>query len=106
MWFTRWSSHRNGSVAYMRDVFEGSGWTKALAEADVAPSDKSDSFLTAAHLTRTKHANQVTLLTLYNLKKEAFMPGELPQDFESATAWRNDMQKKILFLLLGSCHEI
>ena len=55
----------------MRDVFEGSGWTKALAEADVAPSDKNDSFLTAAHLTRTKHANLVTLLALHNLKKEA-----------------------------------
>ena len=91
---SRWSSHRNDFVAYIRDVLKGSGWTVALTEACVAPSGEADSFLRATHLTRTRHANQVTLLTLHNLQKDAFMLNELPKYFESATAWRNNMQKR------------
>ena len=89
------------------DILEGSGWTTALTEAGGAHSGKADSFLRAAHLTRTRHAHQVTLLNLRNLQKEAFMLSELPRDFEFATAWRNDMQiiKSYLYVF-GSCHEI
>ena len=76
------------------DVLEGSGWTTSLTEAGVAPSGKAKLFMRAAHLIRTRHAQQVTLLTMHNLQKEAFMLSELRKDFESATAWKNDMQKK------------
>ena len=48
------------------DVLEGSGWTAALTQADVASSGTADSYLKATHLTRTRHAHQVTLLTLQN----------------------------------------
>ena len=65
----------------LEDVLEGSGWTTSLTESGVAPSGKADSFLRAAHLTRTRHAHQVTLLNLHNLQKEAFMLSELPKDF-------------------------
>ena len=78
----------------MGDVLGGSGWTTALTQAEVASSGTADSYLKAAHVTRTRHAHQVTLLTLYILQKEAFMLSEGPKDNASAMARRNDMQKK------------
>ncbi|XP_056135325.1 uncharacterized protein si:ch211-110p13.9 [Lampris incognitus] len=76
------------------DLLEGSGWTTALTEADVASSGMAASFLKAAHLTRTRHAHQVTVLTLHNLQQEAFRLSAGPKDEESLLAWRNDMLKK------------
>ncbi|KAJ8349373.1 hypothetical protein SKAU_G00245030 [Synaphobranchus kaupii] len=73
---------------------EGSGWTTALTEADVASSGMAESFLKAAHLTRTRHAHQVTLLTLHNLQQEAFRLSAGPKDEEYLMAWRNEMLKK------------
>ena len=35
------------------DFLEGSGWTVALSDAGIASSGTADSFLKAAHLTRT-----------------------------------------------------
>ena len=37
------------------DLLDGSGWTTALTEADVASSSVADSFLKASHLTRTRY---------------------------------------------------
>ena len=52
------------------DVWEGSGWTEALAEGEVVSSGVAQSFLKAAHLTRTRHCFEpVTLLTLRNIVK-------------------------------------
>ena len=39
------------------DVLEDSGWSTALAEAEVASSGTADSFLKVAYLTRTRHAH-------------------------------------------------
>ena len=75
------------------DVLEGSGWTAALTQADVASSGTADSYLKATHLTRTRHVHQVTLLTLHKLRKEAFMLTDGSNDEESVKAWRNNMQK-------------
>lgn len=36
------------------DLLDGSGWTTALTEAEVATSGIADSFLRASHLTRTR----------------------------------------------------
>ena len=55
---------------------EASGWTDALTEGEVASSGIADSFLKVAHLTRTRHAHNVTLLTLQKLQKEAFIHSE------------------------------
>ena len=51
------------------DVWEGSGWTEALTEGEVVSSGVAESFLKAAHLTRTRHGHQVILLTLRNIMK-------------------------------------
>ena len=55
------------------DVLENSGWTAALTEAEVATSGIASSFLKATHLTRTRHAHQITLLALKKLQHEAFL---------------------------------
>ena len=44
------------------DYLEGSGWTNALTQAGIASFSTADSFLKASHLTRTRHAHQVTAL--------------------------------------------
>ena len=70
------------------DLLDGSGWTTALAEAGVASAGTADSFLKVTHLTRTRHAHQVTLLTLRNLLKEAFLKNKGSTDGHSFMAWR------------------
>ena len=70
-------------------------WTDpALAEAEVASSGKAESFLKVAHLTRTRHSHQVTLMILHNLQQEALLLSKSPKDKNYAVAWRSDMQKK------------
>ena len=50
------------------DVLENSGWTAALTEAEVASSGTASSFLKVAHLAKTRHAHQITLLALKKLQ--------------------------------------
>ncbi|KAG0716348.1 hypothetical protein GWK47_009930 [Chionoecetes opilio] len=51
---------------------EGSGWVEALQEAEIATPGIVESFLKASHVTRTRHAHQVTACTLYILLKNAY----------------------------------
>jgi hypothetical protein len=43
------------------DLLDGSGWTTALTESEVASSGTADSFLKVSHITRTQHAHQFTV---------------------------------------------
>ena len=47
------------------NLLKSSGWTSALVQAGVATAGTADSFLTAAHITRTRRAHQVTACVLY-----------------------------------------
>ena len=76
------------------DVLEGSGWTDALIEAEVASPGVAESFLKTSHLTRTRHGHQVSLLALHNLQREAFILFEGPKDEKSQQLWRKDMVQK------------
>lgn len=49
------------------DWLSGSGWTVALTKACVTTSGSAESFLGAAHITKTRYAYQVTALALYTL---------------------------------------
>ena len=71
------------------DLLAFSGWTEALTEADVATSGTAVSFLKASHITRTRHAHQVTALALSKLQQDAFALSD-SKDFE---AWRLKMIK-------------
>ena len=75
------------------DWLDESGWTSAFAEAGVASPGTADSFLKASHLTRTRHAHQITASSLSILMHRAYdeygkslAADEMPQAFE---AWRN-----------------
>ena len=76
------------------DMLEGSGWTEALTEGEVASSGFAESFLKASHLTHTRHAHQVTHLAIQNLQREAFLLSKRTNTKESSKTWKNEMQCK------------
>jgi len=47
------------------DLLDGRGWTSAITQANVASSGTADSFLKASHISRTRHAHQVTACSLH-----------------------------------------
>ena len=47
------------------DLLCKSGWTDVLVETNVATSGTADSYLNATHITRTRHAHQVTCLASF-----------------------------------------
>ena len=67
-----------------------SGWTVALCEAGIASSGVAESFLTVSHLTRTRHAHQVTIAALYKLQREAYSLSD-ESNFET---WQLSMIEK------------
>ena len=51
---------------------EQSGWSEALTLSDVATAGRAESYLNAAHLTRTRYAHEVTAAALYILQQDAY----------------------------------
>ena len=51
---------------------QGSGWVDALVQAGISSQGKADSFLKAAHVTRTRIAHQITATALYILQRQAY----------------------------------
>ena len=74
------------------DYLTDSGWTVALSEAGIASSGIAESFLKVSHLTRTRHAHQITIAALYKLQKEAYSLSDVQNI--SYEQWRLDMIKK------------
>ncbi len=54
------------------DWLKGSGWVQALVQAEIATAGTAESFLHAAHVTRTRRAHQVTAAALYMLQHHAY----------------------------------
>lgn len=54
------------------DWLKGSGWSQALVQAGITTAGTADSFLKAAHVTRTRRAHQVTAAALYTLQQQAY----------------------------------
>ncbi|VDI48817.1 Hypothetical predicted protein, partial [Mytilus galloprovincialis] len=54
------------------DWLDNSGWTSALSQANIASSGTADSFLKASHVSRTRHAHEVTASALYILMKRSY----------------------------------
>eukprot|EP00733_Pompholyxophrys_punicea_P000439 Pompholyxophrys_punicea_v1_NODE_121_length_3355_cov_8.294759.p1 type:complete len:312 gc:universal NODE_121_length_3355_cov_8.294759:1498-2433(+) len=69
------------------DLLEGSGWTNVLVNAEIATTGTAASFLTGSHITRTRHAHQVTLLGLYQLRKKAFLNTNGSHDDANFQTW-------------------
>ena len=60
------------SLATIGDLLDGSGWTHALALANIATPGTAESFLKTTHVTRTRHAHQVTASALSILLHTAY----------------------------------
>ena len=54
------------------DWLADSGWTAAIADANIASSGVADSILAASHLSRTRHALEVTACSLHIIMKKAY----------------------------------
>ena len=52
------------SLKVLGDWLEDSGWVEAFVQAKVASAGIAESFLKASHVTRTRHAHQVTASSL------------------------------------------
>ena len=62
-------------LATIGDLLDGSGWTHALAQANIAsavPPGTAKSFFKTTHVTRTRHAHQVTARALSTLLHKAY----------------------------------
>ena len=75
---------------------EDSGWTSVLEQAGVTTPGTADSFLKASHVSRTRHAHQVTAAALYILMDKAYKTyregvdeGEEPKSFSD---WRKQAE--------------
>ena len=73
------------SMTRLSSWLEKSRCTSALVQADIASPGTADSFLEASHLTRTRHANQVTASSLFILSNRAYVTY---RDF--ASQWNTD----------------
>ncbi|KAG7178072.1 hypothetical protein Hamer_G003830 [Homarus americanus] len=60
---------------------QGSGWAETLVQADVASPGTANSFLKAAHVTRTRRGHQITAATLNILQHKAY--GKYTEDAQS-----------------------
>ena len=69
---------------------EGSGWTAAPSEVNVASTGTADSFLKATSVTRTRRAHQVTASSLYVLLTKAYMSYKEGLESEAEVVSFND----------------
>jgi len=51
---------------------KGSGWIEALTAASITTPGTAESFLTAGHVKRSRHAHEVTAATLHILQQRAY----------------------------------
>ena len=101
--YARWFAQRNGTLEYTRGCIGRFWLAAALTQADVTSCGTADTYLKATHLTRTRHAHRVTLLTLHQLRKEAFMLTDGSNDEES---FGETTCRRIYVRVLGPDHEI
>ena len=72
-------------------VLDCSGWTNALTRAGIATAGTAKSFIRVSHLKRTRHAHQVTVVTLPRLEQDAFEKNLQEENSESIDLWRLSM---------------
>jgi hypothetical protein len=60
------------TLKLLGDWLEDSGWTNALVQAGIASLGTSKSYINVSHVTKTRHAHQVTAASLYTLLQQAY----------------------------------
>ena len=85
------------ALKVLGDLLDSSGWTGALTQANIASSGTADSYLKVSHVTRTRHAHQVTVSSLYILLHKAYTEYSSSQEDEeglkSLEAWCDERAK-------------
>ena len=77
------------------DILDGIGWDTLISEADIATPGVAKSLLKVSHLMRTRNAHQVTLLSLFILKMEAWNEyRDLPKSTMSYHEWTTKMSSE------------
>lgn len=84
-----------GMWTALGDLLEGSGWSAAITEAGITTSGSAQSLLKCAHITRTRHAHQVTALALAKLQQQAYIHATTNQTFQE---WKESMKSYPTFL--------
>ena len=84
-----------GMWSALGDLLEGSRWSAAITEAKIATSGSAQALLKCSHITRTRHAYQVTALVLAKLQRQAYNHAETVLPF---IEWRNRMKEYPTFL--------
>jgi hypothetical protein len=54
------------------DWLENSGWKTSLTQANITSAGRADSFIKSSHVSRTRHAHEVTACSLYILQQQAY----------------------------------
>jgi len=65
------------------DIVDGSGWTDALTQADIATAGTCEGFLRASHVTKTCRAHHVTAAALYQLQQTAYLNSKEMENSDS-----------------------
>jgi len=81
------------------DLLDGSGWTSALSQADVATVGTADYFLKASHVKKTARAHQISACALYALQQQAYCSWKQAQGedlglLKSFEDWTADQEKQ------------
>jgi hypothetical protein len=84
------------ALKVLGDLLDSSGWTGALTQANVASSGTADSYLKVSHVTRTRHAHQMTASSLHILLHKAYTEYSSSQEDEeslSLESWCDERAK-------------
>ena len=65
------------------DIVDGSGWTDALTQADIATAGTCEGFLRASHVTKTRRAHHVIAAALYQLQQTAYLNSKEKENSDS-----------------------
>jgi len=94
------------ALRVLGDLFDSSGWTGALTQAKIASTGTADSYLKVSHVTRTRHAHQVTASSLNILLHKAYTKYSSSQKNEkslsSLEAWCEERAKPVHSFTSGS----
>ena len=72
------------------DLLNGSGWTSAISQSNIATPGKAESFLKASHIKKTARAHQMTACVLYKLRQDAYT------EDDTEIAWENWSKERSL----------
>ena len=78
-------------------LLEGSGWTEALTQANVATSGIAESLLKCTHITRARRVHQITVCSLFILSKRAhsdYLSGCEENSGLGFEVWCSEMSKE------------